>query len=203
LSPAARPTTGALLYTQIFAMRSLLIATTILTAGSLWAAEIPRPSPDFSIQMANGKQIKVSDYRGKVLCLAFILTTCPHCQHTTQVLEGIYPELAPKGFAVVEAALNENPDVPAFVSKFKVPWPVGTASVLPVLDYMQWPKDKRPLVPFLVFIDRQGVIRAQYTGVDSAFFEDQTQEQHIRDEVGKLLNEGGGKPKSAAKKPAS
>lgn len=88
------------------------------------AAEIPRQSPDFLIQTTNGKQIKVSDYRGKVLCLAFILTTCPHCLKTTQLLEGMYPELAPKGFAVVEAALNENPDIPSFVSQNKVPWPV-------------------------------------------------------------------------------
>jgi thiol-disulfide isomerase/thioredoxin len=153
--------------------------------------------------MAGGKQIKVSDYRGKVLILGLILTTCPHCQHTTQVLEGLYPQLAPKGVAVVEAALNENPDVPAFVSQFKVPWPVGTAGVLAALDYLQWPRDKRPLVPFLVFIDRQGVIRAQYTGVDEAFFADAQQEQHIRDEVDKLLNEGAGKGKPAHKKPAS
>ena len=42
--------------------------------GSAFAAEIPRKSPDFVIQLA-GKQTKVSDYRGKVLCLVFILTT--------------------------------------------------------------------------------------------------------------------------------
>jgi peroxiredoxin len=181
-------------------MRAPFIAPLILATGSIWAAQLPRQSPDFPIEISSGKQIKVSDYRGKVLCLVFILTTCPHCQKTTQILEGIYPELAPKGFSVVEAALNENPDVPSFIANFKVPWPVGTAGVLAALDYIQWPKDKRPLVPFVVFIDRQGVIRAQYTGVDEAFFEDKQQEQHIRDQAAKLLNEGATKP--AAKKPA-
>ena len=87
--------------------------------------------------------------------------------------------------------MNENPDIASFVSQFKVPFPVGTAGVMSALDYIQWPKDKRPLVPFLVFIDRQGVIRAQYTGVDEAFFDDQ-QKQHMRDEAEKLLNEGAG-----------
>jgi len=177
-------------------MRALTLATFVLAAGSLWAAQIPRQSPDFAIQLTNGKQIKVSDYRGKVLCLTFILTTCPHCQKATQLWENIYPELAPKGFAVVEAALNENPDIASFVSQFKVPFPVGTAAVLSALDYIQWPRDKRPLVPFLVFIDRQGVIRSQYTGVDTAFFDDQ-QAQHMRDEAEKLLNEGAGKAKPA------
>jgi peroxiredoxin len=189
-------------YTQIFAMRALFIAALFLAAGSLWSAEIPRQSPDFTIQMTNGKSIKVSDYRGKVLVLGLILTTCPHCQKTTQLLEGIYADLAPKGLAVVEAALNDNPDIPTFVSQYKVPWPVGTAGVLSAIDYIQWPKDKRPLVPFIVFIDRQGVIRAQYTGVDEKFF-DEKQEQHIRDEVTKLLSEGTGIKPKPAKKPAS
>jgi peroxiredoxin len=179
-------------------MRALIIATFTLAAGSLWAAEIPRQAPDFAIQLTNGKQVKVSDYRGKVLGLTFILTTCPHCQKTTQLWDNMYPELAPKGLAVVEAAINENPDIPSFISQFKVPFPVGTAGVLAALDFMEWPKDKRPLVPFLVFIDRKGVIRAQYTGVDEAFFDAQ-QEQHMRDEVEKLLSEGGSKAKPAHK----
>jgi peroxiredoxin len=187
-------------------MRALAIPTLVLAAASLWpatapAAQIPRQSPDFAIQLASGKQIKVSDYRGRVLCLTFILTTCPHCQKTTQLLAAMYPELAPKGFAVVQAALNENPDIASFVSQFKVPWPVGTVGVLAAMDFIQLPKDKRPLVPFIVFIDRQGVIRAQYTGLDEAFMDNQ-QEQHMRAEAEKLLDEGAGKAKPAHKTPA-
>jgi peroxiredoxin len=185
---------------RVLKIPTLIIATSIVVAGSLGAATIPRPSPDFSIQMTNGKQIKVSDYRGKVLCLAFILTTCPHCQKTTQILESLYPELAPKGLAVVEAVVNDNPDVAQFVAQFKVPFPVGAAGVLPAVDYIQWPHNKVPQVPFVVFIDRQGVIRAQYTGVDEAFFDESKQAQHIRDEAEMLLNEVGAK---AHKKPAN
>jgi peroxiredoxin len=175
-------------------MRTSILATLALFALSLGAAimmpaaEIPRAAPDLPIPLANGKQVKISDYRGKVLCFVFILTTCPHCQKTTQLLEGIYKDLAPKGFEVLEAALNENPDVPSFVSNFKVPWPVGTAGVLSAVDFIQLPKDKRPLVPFVVFIDRKGMIRAQYTGADENFFDAQ-QEQHLRDQAEKLLNE--------------
>ncbi len=55
--------------------RRTLFAILASLAGTLCAAEIPRPSPDFVTQMPDGKQLKVSDYRGKVLCLTFILTT--------------------------------------------------------------------------------------------------------------------------------
>jgi peroxiredoxin len=146
-------------------------------------------APDLPIPLPNGKQIKVSDYRGKVLCLAFILTTCPHCQKTTQLLDGIYKDYQGKGLAIVEAAVNDNPNVPQFVSAYKVPFPVGTAGVMSAVDYIQWPHNKLPLVPFLVFIDRKGMIRAQYTGHDEAFF-DNDQDQHMRDEIDILLGEG-------------
>jgi peroxiredoxin len=174
-------------------MQTSKLATLALFAASfgaavLPAAEIPRAAPDLPIPLPNGKQVKISDYRGKVLCLVFILTTCPHCQKTTQLLEGVYKDLAPRGFEVLEAALNDNPDVPSFVSNFKVPWPVGTAGVLSAVDFIQLPKDKRPLVPFVVFIDRKGMIRAQYTGADEGFFDAQ-QDQHLRAEAEKLLSE--------------
>jgi len=56
-----------------------MFAKTIITLsallGSVFAAEIPRKSPDFVVQLAGGKQTRVSDYQGKVLCLVFILTT--------------------------------------------------------------------------------------------------------------------------------
>ena len=71
--------------------RNSILGRRLSLAWSDAGCGIPRQSPDFSIQIANGKQVKVSDYRGKVLCLTFILTTCPHCQKTTQLLDGIYP----------------------------------------------------------------------------------------------------------------
>lgn len=46
-----------------------------LAAISCLGAEIPRKSPEFVIDTGPNKQILVSQYRGKVLCLVFILTT--------------------------------------------------------------------------------------------------------------------------------
>lgn len=44
-------------------------------AGSAFGAQIPRKSPEFVISLGGDKQLLVSQYRGKVLCLTFILTT--------------------------------------------------------------------------------------------------------------------------------
>ena len=56
-------------------MRIKTLAILTLLTGSLFAAEIPRKSPEVVIKLTDGKQILASEYRGKVLCLVFILTT--------------------------------------------------------------------------------------------------------------------------------
>jgi len=58
-----------------FKMRLKIFLTLALLAGSAFAAQIPRKSPEFAIQLPDGKQLLVSSYQGKVLCLVFILTT--------------------------------------------------------------------------------------------------------------------------------
>lgn len=47
----------------------------LLVAASAFGIEIPRKSPEFVIGLAGDKQLLVTQYRGKVLCLVFILTT--------------------------------------------------------------------------------------------------------------------------------
>jgi hypothetical protein len=65
---------GRIQYTRGF-MRTKLLTTLALMLGMLPAAEIPRKAPEFVIQLPDSKQLLVSQYRGKVLCLVFILTT--------------------------------------------------------------------------------------------------------------------------------
>ena len=60
------------LYSSI--MRRALF-TLAFVAVSLFGSEIPRKAPEFVIDMGQNKQLLVSQFRGKVLCLVFILTT--------------------------------------------------------------------------------------------------------------------------------
>jgi len=58
----------------------------LTAAAALHAANIPRKAPDFAIAPTNGQSIALSQYRGKVVALVFILTTCPHCQGAIRCL---------------------------------------------------------------------------------------------------------------------
>jgi peroxiredoxin len=173
-------------------MRNALATVSCLLSFSLFlsAAQAPRQAPDVQIQVPNGKPIQLSQYRGKPVVLAFILTTCPHCQHTTGLLVKLQSEFAAKGVQVIECAVNSNADalVPDFVKTYKTNFPVGYNFDVDFIlgPFLQLPKDKTPTMPILVFIDRRGMIRAEYQGADD-FISNPNQEQNIRAEIQKLL----------------
>ena len=79
---------------------ALTIAAAALVAA---AAQIPRPAPDLTINLNAGKRLQLSAYKGKAVVLAFILTTCSHCQATTGLLSQLNAEYAPRGLQILES----------------------------------------------------------------------------------------------------
>ncbi|HLM99757.1 MAG TPA: TlpA disulfide reductase family protein [Bryobacteraceae bacterium] len=152
------------------------------------AQQVPRPAGKFAIGTTDGNQILPSQYSGKVVLLAFMFTTCPHCQHTSQILSGIQGEYGDRGLQILGAFFNENAAqlIPGFIAQFHPAFPVGYATRDQVNEYLEHSLVKPTYVPELVFIDRNGQIRGQFTGTDD-FFKDQ--ETSIRNLVESLLKE--------------
>jgi len=175
---------------------SLLAFLVLLTGLAARAQQVPRPAGEFAITMPNGQVTLLSQYAGKVVVLALISTTCPHCQHTTQLLSTIQNEYASRGVQILAAAFNPNAAqlVPGFIAQFRPAFPVGSAERDSVLEYEQASLAKPNYVPELMFIDRNRVIRAQYNGGDD-FFKDQ--EKNIRDMIETLLKDPLASGKSA------
>lgn len=165
---------------------ALLFCSTLFSLG---AQELPRPSGEWAIQTPDGKQILLSTYRGKVVVLAFILTTCPHCQKTIGILSKLQPEYSPKGVQFLATAAQDGAKaaVPPFVQMFKVPFPVGyNDDARTLMEFWQYTNVRLPLMPVVLLIDHQGKVRFQHEGHDEKFFGDQ-QEQNFRTEIGELL----------------
>jgi len=164
-----------------------LLAPVCLTVAAAGAASVPRPSPDFAIKLIDGRQIRLSEYDGKVRVLAFILTTCPHCQQTIGYLSKMQSEFGPRGFQVLASAIEDRAamHVAGFIERFKPPFPVGYNILDPVENYLHHPSFIRMLMPQVVFVDRERTIRAQYSGDDPFIM--QNQEQNIRAEIEELL----------------
>src|SRR5690349_7876421 len=109
-----------------FAAVALLCAS--LVAPSLRAGEVPRPAPDFSIMMPGGKPLPLKSLHGKVVVLAFIYTTCSHCQALITNITPLAREYAPKGVQFVASAWNDGVNdkvISDFVNQFHPGFPVG------------------------------------------------------------------------------
>jgi len=167
-------------------MTRRLLTLALIACAAASAVNLPRPAAEVAIRLPFGQKL-LSEYKGKVIVLGFILTTCPHCQDTTRLLSGVQKDYAAKGVQVLEAAFN--PDAPQklaeFIQKFQPAFPVGTVDGSFVQNYAQITPAMRPTVPIIFFIDRGMNIRAQYFGSDPLFEGDQN--KNIRAEIDKLL----------------
>lgn len=171
-------------------MRKLLVAAVCLMAIAAYAAVLPRKATDLQIQLNGAKPIELSQYRGKPVVLAFILTTCPHCQFTTGLLVKLQTEFVAKGLQVIECAVNDGAaaEVPSFIQRFHTNFPVGySTDTFSVLNFMQHPASAVPKMPMLAFIDRHGIIREQYQGADAVLTDEAKQEESLRAEIEKLV----------------
>jgi peroxiredoxin len=123
----------------------------------------PRKSPEFTITEGPGKATLLSSYRGKVVVLGFIFTTCPHCQVFSAAMERIYKDLGPRGFQPIDIAWNQNAQTltSGFIRQNALTFPVGYSEYDPVMSFMGFSIMDRPVVPLVVVIDRKGMIRAQ------------------------------------------
>src|SRR5580704_13901241 len=100
----------------------LAAAATLSAADSKASApgpQIPRKAPELVIQMP-GKQVLLSQYRGYICAVAFMSTTCPHCQHLAGVLGPIQQEYATKGVQVLGVVFNAeaNAELSNFAQTF-------------------------------------------------------------------------------------
>ncbi len=186
---------------MIYMKTSLLM---LALATALTAAD-PRPAPELVIKAANGQEQLLSKFRGKVVAVEFLLTTCPHCQKASQNMQKLYKELGPQGFQPIGIAINDmaNMLINDYAKQFNLTYPIGYANRDVATQFLQHPIMMSMLMPQLVVIDRKGVIRHQFPGGDK-FFENE--EKNLRDVLLPLLKASGGPaPASSAapKKPAT
>lgn len=156
--------------------------------GSLSAADVPRNAPELAVQLGGGRQLLLSQYRGKVVLLEFLHTTCPHCQQSSGLVQQLSKEFGPRGFQPVGVAFNDNAPalVPEFVRQLGLTFPVGSAPRDTVMQYLQHPMMKPLYVPQMILVDRKGVIREQHGGEDDYL---KNLEPNLRASLLTLLNE--------------
>jgi len=85
--------------------------TALTLASAAFAVEIGKPAPDFSATDINGKTVKFSDYKGKIVVIESYNSDCPFCnnQYTTGAMQEVQSNLASKGVVwLIVNSVNPN-----------------------------------------------------------------------------------------------
>lgn len=172
-------------------MKRVIFIATLLSSLAFAAGEGPRKAIDFAVQTGPSKYIWLNEYAGKTVILAFILTDCPHCQFTTGILNKIQKDYASRGVQVIESAIEpmSSLHIPAFVQKMGTTFPVGYDEQAYASKFLGRAENEPMLMPQVVFIDRKGMIQAQFSGDDPGFA-NPVQETTLRNTLDRILKEG-------------
>ena len=162
-----------------------VLALLVLSCAA-YAVE-PRLVADMPIPTPQGKKISLRTYRGKVVLMMIISTSCADCIKSVQMVNRLQKEMGPKGFQAIAAAGDENAQylVEPFAQRYGLTFPVGYLNMNEMIRLADMPKDKRPVAPIFMFIDQRGTVRFQYYG-DHPFFK--TAEGSTRSIIDGLLN---------------
>lgn len=163
--------------------------------------QVPRPAKEFDFAEANGKHSLLSSYKGKVVVIQFLYTTCPHCQAMSQMLTKLQQEYGPRGLQILGAAFNpevvdpNKPDVThpevvrAYVTQLNVNFPVGISARDTVMSFLNLSVLDRYVVPQVAVIDRKGQIREQTEANPLSGSAPLQNEAYLRALIDKLLKE--------------
>ena len=142
-------------------MRTLLAVIPALTlAAGLFgqtkapapAAKAPAPKQpwqiehragEFVIHMTDGSQKLLSSYRGKVIVMAFMYSTCEHCQKTAGVLAKINTEYAGKGVQILGVIIDKGGDknIPMFLKITGANFPIGFSDSDLAIKFLHGPSE--------------------------------------------------------------
>ncbi|MBM3269844.1 MAG: TlpA family protein disulfide reductase [Candidatus Sericytochromatia bacterium] len=148
---------------------ALIGAALAAPAGTARAAAEVK-APDFALKDLQGKTVKLSQFKGKVVMVNFWATWCPPCIHEMPSLESLYNANKKKGFVVLGISLDDEPqkEVPQFLAKFKKD--KGVKITYPLLVGDEKVGDSYGGIrgiPTTFLVDRKGNIAKKYIGPPS------------------------------------
>jgi peroxiredoxin len=154
---------GAPAFAKVKSMRfffCLLACAAALVAGDLSG----RRAPGFSLVDANFVQHDTQDYRGKILLVDIMQTTCPHCGAFSNILQEVATRYGGK---VAIVAIVNPPDntatVKQYIAQHKLSYPLLFDCGQVAASYMKaTPQHTDFSVPHLFIIDAQGMIQNDY-----------------------------------------
>lgn len=151
----------------------IFLITTFISIGICQEAE-GSLAPAFEGKTPNGKEIKLSDYSGKVVLIDFWASWCPPCREEMPELIKFYKAHKDPHFEIIAVNIdNDTKNMQSFLDKLtsKPDFPVlvdNNQQIPPLFEI--------EAMPTTIFIDKKGNIRFRHDGFKESYVNDFNQE---------------------------
>jgi peroxiredoxin len=138
----------------------VVLASELIPEGAHVAAEEGAVAPDFLLQTLDGKETRLSDYRGQPVVLNFWATWCAPCRKEMPQFVQAYDAHRDEGLVILGLNLQESESIiRPFTDDYGIDFPV-------LIDRDGEVGDEYRLLglPATVFIGRDGVIESTFIG---------------------------------------
>jgi thiol-disulfide isomerase/thioredoxin len=121
-------------------------------------------APDFELQTLDGKNLKLSDLRGKAVLLNFWATYCGPCKIEMPWFVELQNEYGPQGFQIIGVAMDDasTEDIAKFAKEMGVNYPILLGKESVGVSY-----GGVNALPTTFFLDRDGKLIAREFGLQS------------------------------------
>lgn len=145
---------SACLASAFFTPRSA-IQTIANTTGKLKSA------PAWELKDLEGKSVKLSDFKGKVVVLNFWATWCPPCREEIPALIALQDKYKAQGLVVIGMSVDQGgaAAVKSFAKRMKISYPIVMGDEKTAAAY-----GNVQVIPTTFFIDRAGDIGGERDG---------------------------------------
>ena len=119
-----------------FSWGSLVLVIGIVAVALVLALQLARrnttqptsgQAPDFQLTLIDGREIRLSDYRGQVVLINFWASWCPPCRGEAPELQMLYQDFSDEGFTIIGVNILESSPEKAlgFLQEFGISYPNG------------------------------------------------------------------------------
>jgi peroxiredoxin len=130
-------------------------------SGAQDAAPQPAKAPDFALKNVDGKMVRLSDFKDKVVILDFWATWCPPCRQELPHFIELQEKYGSRGLAIVGVSVDQGGAkvVKPFAQSWKINYPMllADARVGDAYGGVQY-------LPTTFIIDRKGQIVKRLVG---------------------------------------
>jgi len=120
-----------------------------------------KPAPEFSLKDLSGSEIKLTDFRNRVVLINFWATWCPPCREEMPDFISLYEQYKDRGLEIVGISMDWGPErvLPGFIKENNINYRIllGSEEVYSLYGGVN-------VIPTTFLLDKEGNIRKKYLG---------------------------------------